>query len=61
MKTPKVPEVKMPYAANTASFFGDQGSAPGGSFLGKLYSPKATPIIRNPAGAKAGATGGMAK
>lgn len=37
MKTPKVQEVKLPYASTVASFFSDQGNGPGGSFLGKFF------------------------
>lgn len=38
MKTPKVEEVKMPYASTVASFYNDQGAPMGNSFLGRLFA-----------------------
>lgn len=46
MKTPKVPEVKLPYASTVASFFGDQGAAQGNSFLGRLFRGGSTRTSR---------------
>lgn len=40
MKTPKVQEVKLPYASTVASFFSDQGAAPS-SFLGRFFKSAA--------------------
>ena len=37
MKKPKVDKINLPYASSVASFFGDQGSTQGNSFLGRLF------------------------
>ena len=50
MKKPKVPEIKMPYASTIASFFGDQGSVQGNSFLGRLFKGGGRTVINQSQG-----------
>lgn len=37
MQKPKVEKINLPYASTVASYFGDQGSGPGSSFLGRFF------------------------
>lgn len=55
MKKPAMPApVNLPYASTAASFFGDQGTAGGNSFIGRMFSGMAgrqTQVQTNPTNA----------
>ena len=63
MKKPAMPApVNLPYASTAASFFGDQGTAGGNSFIGRMFSGMAgrqTQVQTNPTNAPTSASGAV--
>lgn len=60
MKSPKIPQVNLPYASTVASFFGDQGAAQGNSFLGRLFRGGGRSTVTQTQGGARNAGSGLA-